>query len=137
MIVKKIRKGITLACCFCLMATRAAPVTIQAKVPEQAQPLMAFITSYSTDLAISGNGTASVTAYVIAKSNATNTYVKATLQKKTGSNWVNVKAWEATGNRGYTGIIETYSVSGGTYRVIATIKADSETKNVTSATKTY
>lgn len=88
MIVKKIRKGITLACCFCLMATRAAPMTIQAKVPEQAQPLMAFITSYSTDLAISGNGTASVTAYVIAKSNATNTYVKATLQKKTGSNWI-------------------------------------------------
>lgn len=137
MIVKKIRKSITLACCLCLMAAQPAPMTVQAKVPEQTQPLMTFILSYSADLAISADGTANVSAYVIAKDSAANTYVKATLQKKSGNSWVNVTSWKKSGNGGYTGITETYPVLKGTYRVKATVKADSETRNVTSAARTY
>lgn len=137
MIVKKIRKGITLACLLCAITAQAAPMLIQAKVPEQAQPLMTYITSYSADLTISGDGIANVAAYVVSKSNASSAYVKATLQKKSGNNWVDVKSWHNTGNSGYTGVIETYSVSKGTYRVTASIKVDSETKNVTSAARTY
>lgn len=137
MTAKKIRKGISLACCLCIVAAQTPAVTVQAKVPEQAQPFMESIASYSADLAISDNGIASVTAYVIAKGNATSTYVKATLQKKSENGWLDVKSWKNTGNGGYTGVIKTYPVSRGKYRVIATIKADSETRNVTTVTRTY
>lgn len=73
MTAKKIREGISLACCLCIVAAQTPAVTVQAKVPEQAQPFMESIASYSAGLAISDNGIASVTAYVIAKGNATST----------------------------------------------------------------
>lgn len=137
MTVKKIRKGISLACCLCIVAVQAPAAEVQAGVPEQVQPFMESIASYSADLAISDSGTASVTAYVIAKGNAASTYVKATLQKKSENGWVDVKSWKKTGNGGYTGVIETYPVSRGKYRVKAAIQADSETRNVITVTRTY
>ena len=135
--VKKIRKGISLACCLCIVAVQAPAAEVQAGVPEQVQPFMESIASYSADLAISDSGSASVTAYVIAKGNAASTYVKATLQKKSENGWVDVKSWKKTGNGGYTGVIETYPVSRGKYRVKAAIQADSETRNVITVTRTY
>lgn len=137
MTVKKIRKGISLSCCLCIVAVQAPAAEVQAGVPEQVQPFMESIASYSADLAISDSGSASVTAYVIAKGNAASTYVKATLQKKSENGWVDVKSWKKTGNGGYTGVIETYPVSRGKYRVKAAIQADSETRNVITVTRTY
>lgn len=83
-----------MACCLCIVAVQAPAVEVQAGVPEQVQPFMESIASYSADLAISDSGTASVTAYVIAKGNAASTYVKATLQKKSENGWVDVKSWK-------------------------------------------
>uniref|UniRef100_N2BQZ9 Uncharacterized protein n=1 Tax=Eubacterium plexicaudatum ASF492 TaxID=1235802 RepID=N2BQZ9_9FIRM len=65
MTVKKIRKGISLACCLCIVAVQAPAAEVQVGVPEQVQPFMESISSYSADLAISDSGTASVTAYVL------------------------------------------------------------------------
>ena len=48
-----------------------------------------------------------------------------------------MKSWKKTGNGGYTGVIETYPVSRGKYRVKAAIQADSETRNVITVTRTY
>lgn len=98
---------------------------------------MANISTYSTELTISGSGAASVTGFVRGKLGVANTYVKVTLQKKVSSEWVDVKSWEVSSGTRSATIAETYQVSRGTYRVTMTCSADGESKAATSAERTY
>ena len=88
-------------------------------------------------MTISDSREASVTGFVRGKKGVTNAYVKVTLQKKVSGSWVYVQSWESSGSGRNPTIAETYSVSRGTYRVVALIKAGTESKSPISAERTY
>lgn len=102
--------GITALCIIPAMLAVAMP-TIKA---EAAEPRMTYITSYSSDLYISDSGEASITGYVRGKSDVTSTYVSATLQRKSGNDWIDVESWEDSSTKNSLSVMETYSVSRGT-----------------------
>lgn len=104
---------------------------------EAVEPRMTYIISYAADLSISSSGEASITGYVRGKGDVTSTYVCATLQKQSGEDWIDVESWEDSSTKKNLSVVETYSVPRGTYRVVVTVTANTETKTATSATKTY
>ncbi|MBQ7944956.1 MAG: hypothetical protein IJ326_12965 [Lachnospiraceae bacterium] len=103
----------------------------------QVQPRMLYINNWDTGLSISDSGIATVSGYVEGVSGVSSTSVKLTLQKNVSGSWVAVKSWEKTSSSRTASISESYQVSKGTYRVVMTCRANSETKTVTSGTKTY
>ena len=128
------RIGRLVAICICAVCVGIIPITAHAMEvsDKQIQPRMDYISSYGTELTISDSGEASVTGFVRGKKGVTNAYVKVTLQKK-----VYVQSWESSGSGRNATIAETYSVSRGTYRVVALIKAGTESKSPISAERTY
>ena len=104
---------------------------------EAVEPRMTYIISYSSDLYISDSGEASITGYVRGKGDVTSTYVSATLQRKSGNDWIDVESWEDSSTKSSLSIMETYSVSRGTYRLVVTVTANTETKTAISDEKTY
>lgn len=102
-----------------------------------AETRMAYIQSYKVELTISNSGVASVTGVVTGKLNVTTTSVEVILQKYVSGDWVDVESWEESNNSFRTSIAETYQVSKGTYRVVMTCSANTETKTATSAQRTY
>ena len=119
------RIGRLVAICICAVCVGIIPITAHAMEvsDKQIQPRMDYISSYGTELTISDSGEASVTGFVRGKKGVTNAYVKVTLQKKVSGSWVYVQSWESSGSGRNATIAETYSVSRGTYRVVASIKA--------------
>ena len=126
------RIGRLVAICICAVCVGIIPITAHAMEvsDKQIQPRMDYISSY-------GTGEASVTGFVRGKKGVTNAYVKVTLQKKVSGSWVYVQSWESSGSGRNATIAETYSVSRGTYRVVALIKAGTESKSPISAERTY
>ncbi len=98
---------------------------------------MTYIISYSSDLYISDSGEASITGYVRGKSDVTSTHVSATLQRKSGNDWIDVESWEDSSTKNSLSVMETYSVSRGTYRLVVTVTANTETKTAYSKEKKY
>lgn len=133
------RIGRLVAICICAVCVGIIPITAHAMEvsDKQIQPRMDYISSYGTELTISDSGEASVTGFVRGKKGVTNAYVKVTLQKKVSGSWVYVQSWESSGSGRNATIAETYSVSRGTYRVAALIKAGTESKSPISAERTY
>lgn len=133
------RIGRLVAICICAVCVGIIPITAHAMEvsDKQIQPRMDYISSYGTELTISDSGEASVTGFVRGKKGVTNAYVKVTLQKKVSGSWVYVQSWESSGSGRNATIAETYSVSRGTYRVVALIKAGTESKSPISAERTY
>ena len=133
------RIGRLVAICICAVCVGIIPITAHAMEvsDKQIQPRMDYISSYGTELTISDSGEASVTGFVRGKEGVTNAYVKVTLQKKVSGLWVYVQSWESSGSGRNATIAETYSVSRGTYRVVASIKAGTESKSPISAERTY
>ena len=125
--------GITALCIMLAMLAVAMP-TIKA---EAVEPRMTYIISYSSDLYISDSGEASITGYVRGKSDVTSTYVSATLQRKSGNDWIDVESWEDSSTKNSLSVMETYSVSRGTYRLVVTVTANTETKTAYSKEKKY
>lgn len=103
----------------------------------QIQPRMEYISMYGTELSISSSGLASVTGFVRGKSGVSSAYVKVTLQKSVSGKWVNVKSWEDSSSSRSATVAKTYQVSRGTYRTVATLKANTESKTAVSANRTY
>lgn len=129
---------VTILCIGIIMAGISSTTISNAQETEiQIQPRMLYIARYDTDLVISSSGTATVSGYVQGMSGVSSTSVKVTLQKNESGSWVTVKYWEKTSNSRTTSISESYQVSKGSYRVVMTCRANSETKTVTSGTKTY
>ena len=120
----------------CIMLAMLAVVMPTIKV-EAVEPRMTYIISYSSDLYISDSGEASITGYVRGKGDVTSTYVSATLQRKSGNDWIDVESWEDSSTKSSLSIMETYSVSRGTYRIVVTVTANTETKTAISDEKTY
>lgn len=131
------RIGRLVAICICAVCVGIIPITAHAMEvsDKQIQPRMDYISSYGTELTISDSGEASVTG--LSGKKVTNAYVKVTLQKKVSGSWVYVQSWESSGSGRNATIAETYSVSRGTYRVVALIKAGTESKSPISAERTY
>ncbi len=103
----------------------------------QVQPRALYIDSSKYDFSISNSGEVNISGYVQGVSGVSSTSVKLTLQKYESGSWVAVNSWEKTSNARTTSVSGTYQVSSGTYRVVMTCRANSETKTVTSGTKTY
>lgn len=133
---KGIGKRIAVAVCMGLMVIAATPSAVMAKIPEQIQPMAEYILSSSASLEISSNGVAKVEVNATSRGNVSIS-IEAKLQRRIAERWEVVKVWTAEGKGNRTSVSETYSVSKGTYRVYATVKAGSETKYPTSATKIY
>lgn len=115
-----------------------APIVSYAKeAVTYVEPRLAYISTYSTELVISNIGLATITGEVRGKTGVTNAYVKVTLQKYASGDWVDVEDWEDSSNGRNAFISETYQVTRGTYRVVMTCSANSETKTATSAQRTY
>lgn len=114
-----------------------APAAVTAQTAEAVQPMAVYISGSDADLLISDNGVARVQAFVRGKSGTTSTYVQAVLQVKSGTTWLSTKSWAKTSSSAYVSINETYPVPKGTYRVVATVKADTESRTITTASKTY
>ena len=96
---------------------------------------MEKISSCDVDLSISSTGKANVSGCVRAKTGRT--YIKVKLQKLSGNTWISVKSWEYSSSGKVASIIETYQVSRGTYRVVAYVKADTESKTIYSDKRVY
>lgn len=120
--------------CLLMMFT---PIVAKAQPTEIAQPYTICISESDASLVISAQGVASVSAYVRGKTGTTSTSVQVTLQAKSGSTWQNIKSWSRTSNSSYTSINVDYSVPKGTYRIVAKVKANTESKTITSASRTY
>lgn len=91
-------------------------------------------------LSISSSHVATVYCFIVGSRDVTKTSITATLQKKTGSSWTNVKNWTATTSTNKTNLKKTKNVvSGSSYRVKATFKAykgkSCETKTTYSTVK--
>lgn len=114
-----------------------APATVTAQTAEAVQPMAVYISGSDADLSISDNGVANVSAYVRGRSGTTSTSVQLTLQVKSGTTWLSTKTWYKSTNGISTTVNETYTVPKGTYRVVATVKADTESRTITTASKTY
>ncbi len=128
--------------CVCLiLGGILMPVTSNAQglnvLNVQAQPRMTDIMAYKVELSINSSGLASVTAFVIAKSDDASVYVTATLQRYVSGRWENVKVWEDSRVGLKASVVETYQVARGTYRVVMNCGANTEHKSFTSAERTY
>ena len=126
--------------CLCLLICNlSVPLTVfaQESDTQTVEPMMVSIFSCYTKLYISTDGSATITGTVKGKADVTYTYVKVTLQKSESGNWIDVKSWEDSNNGRSTTVSETYQVSRGTYRVVMTCSANSETKIVISEERTY
>ncbi len=135
--MKTKRKFYVVVClCLCLMAVSPSGV-VKAKEQETAKPYWTSIYEYNAELVISDKGMASVKGYVVGRSSVTSTYVKVSLQKKSGNTWVEVESWEDTCESRRLSVSKTYQVSHGTYRVVATVKADSESETAISESRSY
>lgn len=125
-------------CVAMLLGVGLVPITSNAQeLGINAESRMAYIQSYKVELTISDSGVASVTGVVTGKLDVTSTSVEVILQKYVSGDWVDVESWEESNNSFRTSIAETYQISKGTYRVVMTCSANTETKTATSAQRTY
>lgn len=135
--IKKLCK-VAMICMCIVLSTMSVPIVSNAQeVDYQVEPRMTYISTCSSSLSISDSGVATVYGMVRGKTGVTYTYVKVTLQKLVSGEWVDVESWEASNNSRATTVNETYQVSIGTYHVVVECTANSESKTITSAEKTY
>lgn len=125
--------------CMCLVVgSILSPVTSHAQEANvQVEPRVEYIASYGAELTISSSGIATCNGSVRGSVGVSSTYVKITLQQYVSGTWQDVESWEASNSGRSTSISETYQVSKGTYRVVATCQANSEVKEAISTSETY
>lgn len=134
---KKFCKVAILCICIIVISVVCSTTSYAKEVDTQVGTWTVYISTCSTDIGISSSGMATVTGQVRGKTGVTSAYVKVTLQKYVSGDWVDVNCWEDSQNGRNAFVSETYQVSRGTYRVVATCTANSETKTLTSTEKTY
>lgn len=137
--MRKLRKIIIVVVCMCIVfGGITMPKIVKAEDPTSVEPRMTYISSYTTELSITSSGVATISGLVRGKSGVTSTYVKCTLQMSIGGGWVDVKSWEVSSTGMGATIGETYQLSSrGTYRVYMECSANTESKTMTSAYRTY
>ncbi len=134
--LKKMCMALMLSCCLMMGATVSTEA--QAKEIENMQVYAIYINSYSVELSISDSGEADIEASVRGKSGVCSTSITVTLQKQTANGWEEVESWEKSNDSAYTKISETYRVSSkGAYRLVATVKANTESKDMQSQEVIY
>ena len=116
-------------------------VTPTVTYADEGQSRMLYIASYCAGLYIDSAGLASISASLAGKCDANSASIMIILQRQIGDSWGNIASWYAEEDYEYVDIAETYRVSRGTYRCVATfvINTDSgsETKHETTAERTY
>lgn len=122
-----------------VLSVLSAPFICEAQeTTAQIEPRMTYISACNTTLSISEGGVATISGYVQGKAGVTYTYAKATLQIWISNKWVDVKSWEESSNSRSTTISETYQLSSiGTYKVVMTCTANSESVTTYSDNVTY
>lgn len=134
----KIILTVAVVCICVLLSSLSVPICVCAEGNNIVEPRMTYISSYTTELSITSTGVASISGLVRGKSGVTSTYVKCTLQMSVGGGWVDVKSWEDRQSSNGATVAETYQLSSrGTYRVYMECSANTESKTLTSAYRTY
>lgn len=136
----KRRKNLCKAAVLCMVfvALLLSFVSEAKEVPAQIEPRMTYIYQYRANLSISDSGVATIYGAVHGKEGVTYTYAKVTLQIWVSNKWVDVKSWEESNNSTSTIISETYQLSSiGTYKVVMTCTANSESATTYSDNVTY
>lgn len=129
--------GVVVCVCMLLCGGVSLITAVAKEANIQIEPRLAYISAYNVQLSISDNGVATITGSVMGKAGVTHTYVKVTLQKSESGTWTDVESWEASSDSRKSSVDTTYQVSRGTYRLVMTCSANSESTSATSATKTY
>lgn len=122
--------------CLCMLVIVCQSIVSRAGKIESMQPRMSYITLATATLTISSGGTASASTFVSANG-MQNISIKMILQKKSGSNWVSINVWESSCVETSSKLMKNYVVTKGTYRVLSTIRVNTETKSVLSTNQTY
>jgi len=76
-----------------------------------------YINHASTSLTVSSDGKATIYGYVQRTPFGKSIYLVSTLQRYSSGVWIDVKSWVQFSMSSSAFILETYQVSGGTYRV--------------------
>lgn len=98
-------------------------------------PRFTYIADYTLDFRIS-DGNACINADLLGNTDVTSCNIKCNLEKLTGSYWMQMKSFSASGTR-YANLNTSYGVSSGMYRVMAVFKCNTETQTVYSPNVTY
>lgn len=121
----KVASALSLSLCLMSVSTVSTmAVTTDELIYNEVMPALNYISKHTASLYISGSS-ATITVRVTGTyGTTTKTRISATLQRKSGSSWVNVKSWSESSNSYQTSLSESYSVSSNhTYRVKAVCKA--------------
>ncbi|MCC0785094.1 hypothetical protein IR152_19030 [Clostridioides sp. ES-S-0108-01] len=104
---------------------------------EEISPFSVYILNGRCNLSFS-NGKANVNASVVGKSGVTKTSIVTKLQELKGGSWVNLKtSTKKTGGKTCS-VLNSYSVTKGyTYRAVAIITAENESKTLISTSQKY
>ncbi len=116
--MKKLTAWILCVALMCALVPAASAAPRALPDDEIVQPMYSYVSSYSTELTISG-GTATCKAKITGISGTTTKLVaEMTLQKKSGLlGWDDVETWKTTVITNSLSSTKTKSVSSGTYRV--------------------
>ena len=131
------RRILALTVCLLLIGCIGTIECLAAVIPPEIEPQYDLTLSTRAGLTISDSGVASCSGTI--RANATTSKVTITLRlyKKSGSSWLIIKSWSKTDQLFKGSISETYTVSAGTYKVIASGKVtstDGQTEYVSVST---
>lgn len=98
-------------------------------------PRYTYIDNFSMSLS-TNNGNAHIVADLVSKDSSVNSYIKCNLEKLTGTYWMQMKSFEASGT-GWATLIADHDIDRGTYRVMGTFKCHTETQTAYTGNKTY
>ena len=122
----------------CVVAVSFYKVSyVQAQSVTVATPRYISISKCNATLTLAGEADVYVKGEVIGVSGTSKTSIVAVLQRQRGGSWVDVKTWEKSSASKSVSLQENYPISSGTYRVLLTGTADSESTTVYSSTLNY
>lgn len=105
------------------------------EVMSSINPRYTYISNYSMSLSTE-NGNAHMFGTLASKVTGVECYIKANLEKLTGSYWMQMKSFESTGI-GATTLMADHPITSGTYRVMCTFRCHTETQTAYTGNKTY
>ena len=128
-----LKKLVAVALCFVLFL--GTSVNTYASEETNVVPRYTYISDYMMSLTAE-NGNAHIVATLNSKDTSLDCYIKCNLEKLTGSYWVQMKSFEATG-KSAVGLVGDHTISRGTYRVMGTFRINNEIQTAYTGNKTY
>ena len=129
-----LKKLVAVALCFIIYFGTSIN-SYATEVENTVVPRYTYILDYNMSLSVS-NGNAHIVGSLTAKDSSVECYIKANLEKLTGSYWMQMKSFESR-KTASTVLIADHSISSGTYRVMATFRCNNEIQTAYTGNETY